>query len=130
MFGRGKTDVLKAEKGDDGVKALAKIISCSENIVMEVVDAGICLFCDLYGGHETDSLTTLRHTRCDVSHDICRLVKIYNTIHVLSEGSGRSSEWMQMHSGKPEAYNTLRSLHRVVKLTALRGSYRATRPWV
>ena len=60
----GKMHVLKAVKGDDGMRTLGKITSCEEKTVMEVGDVGIRLFCHLYGGHETDSLTTLRHTRC------------------------------------------------------------------
>ena len=55
--------MLKAVKCSIRVRDLAKAMSCQGNTAEVVWKAGIQLLCHLYGGKETDTLTTLRHAR-------------------------------------------------------------------
>ena len=62
-FRTRKKHVLKTVKGSSRVRHLAKAMSCQGNSAKVVGKAGIQLLCHLYGGKETDTLTTLMHAR-------------------------------------------------------------------
>ena len=62
-FGQGKTQLLKLFPKSERIQSFADSFTDMDKTVLEIANSGNQVFCQLYGGGESSSLTTLRHNR-------------------------------------------------------------------